>query len=41
MVLPWCVSGVNTITDNFGATDDFGAEINRELSFRYTVISSR
>ena len=34
-VLAWCVSGVNNITD------DFGTEINRELSFRYAVISSR
>ena len=33
-VLAWCVSGVNNVTD------DFGAEINRELSFRYAVISS-
>ena len=30
-VSAWCVSGVNNVTD------DFGAEINRELSFRYTV----
>ena len=34
-VLAWCVSGVNNVTD------DFGAEINRELSFRYAIISSR
>ena len=34
-VLAWCVSGVNNVTD------DFGAEINKELSFRYAVISSR
>ena len=34
-VLAWCVSGVNNVTD------DFGEEINRELSFRYAVISSR
>ena len=34
-VLAWCVSGVNNVTD------DFGADINRELSFRYVVISSR
>ena len=34
-VLAWCVSGVNNVTD------DFGADINRELSFRYAVISSR
>ena len=34
-VLAWCVSGVNNVTE------DFGAEINRELSFRYAVISSR
>ena len=27
-VLAWCVSGVNNVTD------DFGAEIKRELSFR-------
>ena len=33
--LSWCVSGVNNVTD------DFGAEINRKLSFRYAVISSR
>ena len=34
-VLAWCVSGVNNVTD------DFGVEINRVLSFRYAVISSR
>ena len=34
-VLAWCVSGVNNVTD------DFGADINRELSFWYAVISSR
>ena len=34
-VLAWCVSGVNNVTDGFGA------EINRELFFRYAVISSR
>ena len=34
-VLAWCVSGVNNVTD------DFWAEINMELSFRYVVISSR
>ena len=34
-VLVWCVSGVNKVTD------DFGAEINRELSFRYEIFSSR
>ena len=34
-VLAWCVAGVNNVTD------DFGAEINKELSFRYAVISSR
>ena len=34
-VLAWCVSGVNNVTD------DFGADINRELSFKYAVISSR
>ena len=34
-VLACCVSGVNNVTD------DFGAEINRELSFRNAVISSR
>ena len=33
--LAWCVSMVNTVTD------DFGAEINRELSYRDAVISSR
>ena len=33
--LAWCVSGVNNVAD------DFGADINRELSFRYAVISSR
>ena len=33
-VLAWCVSGVNNVTG------DFGAEINRELSFMYAVISS-
>ena len=35
LVLAWCVSGVNNVTD------DFGADINRELSFRNAVISSR
>ena len=34
-VLAWCVSGVNNLTD------DVGVYINRELSFRYAVISSR
>ena len=34
-VLAWCVSGVNNVTD------DFGAYINSELSFRYAVISLR
>ena len=34
-VLAWCVSGVNNVTD------DFGADINMELSFRYAVTSSR
>ena len=34
-VLAWCVSGVNNVTD------DFGEASNRELSFRYAVISSR
>ena len=33
--LVWYGSGVNKVTE------DFGAEINRELSFRYAVISSR
>ena len=33
-VLAWCVSGVNKVTDGFGA------EINSELSFRYAVIFS-
>ena len=33
-VLAWCVSGVNNVTD------DFGGDINRELSFRNAVISS-
>ena len=33
-VLAWCVSGLNNVTD------DFWADINRELSFRYAVISS-
>ena len=32
-VLAWCVSRVNNVTD------EFGSEINRELSFRYAVIS--
>ena len=32
-VFAWCVSGVNNVTD------DFGAEVNRELSFRYAVVS--
>ena len=34
-VLAWCVSGVSNVTG------DSWAEINRELSFRYTGISSR
>ena len=34
-VLAWCVSRVNNVTD------DFGADINMELSFRYALISSR
>ena len=34
-VLAWCVSGVNNVND------DLGAEINRELFFRYADISSR
>ena len=34
-VLAWCVSGVNNVID------DFGADINRKLFFRYAVISSR
>ena len=34
-VLAWCVSVVNNVTD------DFGAEINKELPFRYAVIPSR
>ena len=32
-VLAWCGSGLNN------ATVDFGAEINKELSFRYAIIS--
>ena len=31
----WCVSGQNNVTE------DFGEEINKELSFRHTVISCR
>ena len=34
-VLAWCGSGLNNVTV------DFGAEINKELSFRYAIISSR
>ena len=34
-VLAWCASGLNNVTV------DFGAEINKELSFRYAIISSR
>ena len=34
-VLAWCGSVLNNVTV------DFGAEINKELSFRYAVISSR
>ena len=33
-VLAWCVSGVNNVTD------DFGAEFNRGLSFMYAFTSS-
>ena len=33
-VLAWCVSDVNNVVD------DFGAAINRELPFRYAVIST-
>ena len=32
-VLAWCGSGLNSVTV------DFGAEINKELSFRYAIIS--
>ena len=34
-VLAWCGSDLNSVTE------DVGAESNRELSFRYAVISSR
>ena len=34
-ILAWCVSGVSNVTE------DFGADISKELSFRYAVISSR
>ena len=34
-VLDCCVSGVSNVTE------DFVAEISKELSFRYAVISSR
>ena len=34
-VLAWCGSGLNSVTV------DFGAEINKELSFRYAIISTR
>ena len=34
-VLAWCGSGLNSVTV------DFGAEINKELSFRYAIIYSR
>ena len=33
-VLAMCVSGVSNVTE------DFGAEISKEVSFRYVVISS-
>ena len=33
--LAWCGSGLNNVCV------DIGAEINKELSFRYAVISSR
>ena len=33
-VLAWCGSGMNNVIENFGA------EFNKELSFRYAVISS-
>ena len=33
-VLAWCGYGLNNVTE------DVGAEINKELSFRYAVISS-
>ena len=33
-ILACCVSGVSNVTENFGA------EISKELSFRYAVISS-
>ena len=32
-VLAWCGSGLNNVPE------DFGAEINKELFFRYAVIS--
>ena len=34
LVLAWCVYGVTNVTE------DFGVEISKELSLRYTVISS-
>ena len=34
-VLAWCGSGLNSVTV------DFGVEINKELSFRCAIISSR
>ena len=35
LVVAWCVSGLNNVTE------DFGAGINKELFFRYVVIFSR
>ena len=34
-VLAWCVSGLDNVTE------DFGAEISKQLYLRYAVISSR
>ena len=34
-VLPWCGAGINNVTE------DIGSEINKELSVRYAVNSSR
>ena len=33
-ILAWCVSGVSSVTE------DFGVEISKELSFRYAVVGA-
>ena len=40
-IFGWVLAWINqSLVWENNATDDFGAEINRELSFRYAVISS-